>query len=137
MAMDINVVTIIGNLTSDAEFKMTPSGKELLKFSIANNRDFKDKKKANFISVTLWGKLAAAIQDYMKKGTRVCVVGEINHERWEQDGQKRERHTITANSIQMLSSRRDGAAPAASDGPPDEEPPAGAGSGPHSDDIPF
>lgn len=103
---DINTVTIIGRLTRDAELKYTSSGFAVSKFSIAVNRRKKSGdqwvEEANFFDITLWGRRAEALNQYLTKGTQVASQGELRQSRWEQDGQSRSKVEVNANDIQLL-----------------------------------
>ncbi len=101
MAKDLNCTFIVGRIANDPEFKITPNGKELLKFRIANNPQFSD--DANFFDVSVWGKTAAAIKDYMAKGKQVAVQGRLQQQRWTNaEGQQRSKVEIVAENVQLL-----------------------------------
>lgn len=112
MAADINSVTIVGRLTRDAELKYTNSGSAVTSMGIAVNRSRKDGdqwvEEANFFDVSLWGRRGESLNQYLQKGTRIAVTGELRQERWEQDGQKRSRVVIHANNIQLLGGNNPG-----------------------------
>lgn len=111
MAEDINSVTIVGRMTKDAELKYTNSGTAITKFSIAVNRSQKKgdqwEEEASFFDVSLWGKRGESLNQYLQRGTRLAVTGELRQDRWEQDGQQRSRVYIHANNIQLLGSKND------------------------------
>ena len=102
---DINSVIVNGRLTRDAETKYTNTGTAILKFSIANNYRTKHgdewTDEVNYFDVTMFGKRAESLQQYMSKGKAVSVVGELRQNRWEQDGQSRSKIEILARDIQM------------------------------------
>ena len=106
MAADINSVTIVGRLTKDAELKYTNNGSAVTTMGLAVNRSRKDGdqwvEEANFFDVSLWGKRGESLNQYLKKGTKLAVSGELRQERWEHDGQKRSRVVIHASNIQLL-----------------------------------
>jgi single-strand DNA-binding protein len=103
---DVNHVVLIGRLTRDAELKMTPKGTAVVKFSIAVNRRKKNEDQwedeANFFDITVWGKQGEALHKYLVKGKMVGVDGELNQDRWQQDGQNRSKVEVLANYIQLL-----------------------------------
>lgn len=111
MALDMNVVMIIGRLTRDGELTYTPNGFPILKFSIAVNRRRKEGDnwidEANFFDIVLWGKSGESLHRFLQKGQLVAVQGSLRQERWEQDGMKRSRISIEANNVQLLGSRND------------------------------
>jgi single-strand DNA-binding protein len=112
MAEDINSVTIVGRMTKDAELKYTNGGSAVTKFSIAVNRSRKDGdqwvEEASFFDVSLWGRRGESLNQYLQRGKRLAVTGELRQDRWEQDGQQRSRVFIHANNIQLLDSNKQG-----------------------------
>jgi len=108
MANDINIVTLVGRLTRDAELKYTNSGYAVCNFSLAVNRrkrsDDQWTEEVSYFDVVLFGKRGEAIQQYLGKGKQIAVSGELRQDRWEQDGQKRSKVVIVASDIQFLGS---------------------------------
>jgi single-strand DNA-binding protein len=106
MASDINKVFLVGRLTRDAELKYTNTGTAVSKFSLAVNRNKRSgdqwSEEANFFDLTLWGKQAEAVNQYLTKGKQVAIEGELRQNRWEQDGQKRSKVEINVNHLQLL-----------------------------------
>ena len=109
MAEDLNRVIIIGRLTRDVELKYTNSGYAIGVMSIASNKrrkvgdDWID--EGHFFDVSLFGKRAESLSQYLTKGTQIAVEGQLKQDRWEQEGIKRSKVTIEANNIQLLGSR--------------------------------
>jgi len=104
---DINSVVLVGRLTRDMELSRIPSGTAIGKMSIAvNHRGVKKgdewESKVSFFDVTIWGKTAESLAQYLTKGTRICIQGELEQERWEKDGKPQSRVKITAHNIQLL-----------------------------------
>ena len=112
--MDLNQVTIIGRLTRDAELKSTSNGFSVSKFSIAVNRRTKNgdewKDEASFFDVTLFGKQAEVLDQYLLKGKQVAIDGELRQERWtdNQTGQQRSKVVIVADNVQLLGGKENG-----------------------------
>lgn len=106
MASDINKVFLVGRLTRDAELKYTNTGTAVSKFSLAVNRSKRSgdqwSEEASFFDLTLWGKQAEAVNQYLTKGKQVAIEGELRQNRWEQDGQKRSKVEINVNHLQLL-----------------------------------
>jgi len=107
---DTNFVVLIGRLVRDAELKYTNSGKAVSRFSIAVNKKTKAgnewKENASFFDIVLWGKLGESLQLYLTKGKQVSVTGELNQERWQQDGDNRTKVNVVAHTIQLLGDSR-------------------------------
>lgn len=103
-----NKVIIVGNLTRDVELKYLPSGSAVAKIGLASNRKYKKQDGSNaeetcFIDASLFGRTAEVANQYLKKGSQVLIEGRLNFESWtDANGQKRSKHTITAESMQML-----------------------------------
>lgn len=109
---DLNHVILIGRLTRDAELKYTGSGQGVCKFSIAVNRSVKRgdtwEDEANYFDITLWGRQGEVLSQFLIKGKQVAVAGELRQDRWEQDGQKRSKIEVIADSVQLLRDGKDG-----------------------------
>lgn len=110
--MDLNKVTIIGNLVRDPEARSLPSGQPLSTFTIATNRQWRDaktrelKEAAEFHPVVAWGKLAEIITKYVKKGSKVYVEGRLASRKWQdRSGQKRSTTEVVAENLIMLGHR--------------------------------
>ena len=108
--MDLNSVILIGRLTRDAELKTLPSGTAISKMSIAVNYRKKNgqqwQDEANFFDVTLFGKQAESLNQYLLKGKQIAVIGELRQERWQQNGVNQSKVGIVAQSIQLLGGDR-------------------------------
>ena len=60
----------------------------------------------DWFNVEVWGKLADVVEKYLDKGRPVTIEGRLKTSNWEtEDGQKRSRAFIRANTIQMLGGR--------------------------------
>ena len=106
MAQDIVSVFAIGRLTRDSELKYTGGGLAIAKFSIAcNSRAKKGDEwidEASFLDVSVFGKSAESLNQYLLKGKQIAVQGRLKQERWESDGQNRSKIVINADSVQLL-----------------------------------
>ena len=106
MAIGINNITIVGNLTRDPELRFTPSGTPVASFGLAVNKRIQNKdsgewiNSADFFNVVAWFKLAENCAQSLFKGDRVLISGRLSQENWEdKDGQKRSAYKIIANII--------------------------------------
>jgi single-strand DNA-binding protein len=108
MAMSLNRVQLIGNVTRDPELRQIPGGSTVASFSIATNFVWTDssgqkQEKAEFHNIVAWRKLAEIIGQYLKKGTKVFVEGRLQTRDWEaEDGTKKYRTEIVAENMIML-----------------------------------
>ena len=114
MAGDINRVTIVGRLTRDPELRQLPSGTSVLQLGVAVNGRQKDDAgnwidKPNFFDVKVFGNQAETLNTHLSKGRRIGVDGRLDWSSWEaQDGSKRSKVEIVAQSVQFLDSRGEG-----------------------------
>jgi len=106
VAQDIVSVFAIGRLTKDAELRYTSGGLAISKFSIAcNSRAKKGDQwidEASFFEVSVFGKSAETLNQYLTKGKQIAVQGRMKQERWEKDGQNHSKIVINADSVQLL-----------------------------------
>jgi single-strand DNA-binding protein len=114
MAGDINRVTIVGRLTRDPELRQLPGGTSVLQMGVAVNGRQRDEAgnwtdKPNFFDVKVFGNQADMLANHLSKGRRIGVDGRLDWSSWEaQDGGKRSKVEIVAQSVQFLDSRQDG-----------------------------
>ncbi len=108
----MNKVYLIGNLTRDPEVSETGSGLILCRFSIAVNRNYSSsdgERQTDFFNITVWRALAENCGKYLKKGSKVAVVGSLQNRSYEdKDGIKRNVTDIVANEVEFLSSKNSG-----------------------------
>jgi len=110
MARSFNQVIMMGNLTRDPELRQTPNGQNVVSFSLALNRSYKDssgewQEATDYVDCVAWAGLAERVAQYLTKGRRCLVVGRLQSRSWEQDGQKRSKVEVLANDVTFLDSR--------------------------------
>ncbi len=105
---DLNSFIGIGRLTRDPELRYTPGGAGVCKFGIAINRTYRNQEGNNvdnvlFINIVTWGKQAENCSQFLKKGRRVAVNGELRSNNWQdKDGNKRVSFEVNARTVQFL-----------------------------------
>ncbi len=119
-----NIVIFTGNLTANGEQKkVVKNGNEIavLTFSVALNRNYKD-KEGNKVSETtyvnnlaLFNKPAEALAPYMLKGTKVCVTGHFVQNIFEKEGSKISTLEIRPDKVELLSKPLSNGDPAAAE----------------------
>ena len=102
--MSYNKVFLIGRLTRDPEYRLTPSGIAITKFTMAMDRFRKQdgESSADFIRVVAWRKLAEICNQFLKKGRLVSIEGRLQVDSYEKDGEKRYVYDVVADNMQML-----------------------------------
>ena len=107
----INKVIIVGNLGQDPEIKYTAGGAAVTTLSIATSDSWKDKdsgmdqERTEWHRVVLWRRLAEIAGEYLKKGSKDYIEGQLQTRKWEQEGQTRYTTEIIARDMQFLDSR--------------------------------
>ncbi|OGG85641.1 single-stranded DNA-binding protein [Candidatus Kaiserbacteria bacterium RIFOXYB1_FULL_46_14] len=104
--MYINKVMLYGNLTRDPEKRALPSGQAVCSFAIATNRTYTDKdgkkqEQTEYHDIVAFGKLADVMGQWLKKGRPVYLEGRLQTRSWEQDGVKRYRTEVVADTFQF------------------------------------
>ena len=105
----INRIELIGYMGAMPELRFTASGTPVTNFSIATNRIWRDqsgetRKETDWHRVTVWGRLAEVVNEYMGKGKRVRVVGHLEYQSWidKASGEPRSRAVIVASQVLFL-----------------------------------
>ena len=145
----LNRIILMGRLTRDPELRHTGSGTAVASFSLAVERDFRDKtsgqRTTDFIDIVAWRQTGEFVSKYFTKGRMAVVEGRLQMRDWQdRDGNKRRSAEVVADNVYFADSRRDadnqdgGYTPAASGytpAPSSYAPPANQnyGSGPASD----
>ncbi len=126
----VNKVILVGRLGKDPDLRYAPSGTAFASFSLATNSRQKNAEGewdelTEWHSIKTFGRLAEFAGEYLKKGKLVYVEGRLQTSNWEdQNGQKRYRTDILANSIQLLGSRAEAEAAEQSEAPAPKSKPA-------------
>jgi len=98
----MNKVILVGRLTRDPEVRYTPKGTAVASFSIAVNTGFGDNKRADFVPIVVWDKLAEVCGNNLTKGRNVLVEGRLQISEYEKDGQKRRTTEVVAQNVEFL-----------------------------------
>lgn len=109
--LNLNKVILCGRLTADPELKPTQSGISMCSFSIAINRRFAkegEQQQTDFIRCKAWKQTAEFISRYFRKGSSICVVGEIQTSSWtDQSGNKSYSTDILVNEAMFVDSKNE------------------------------
>ena len=98
-----------GRITKDIELQTGKSGSEYARFTVAVNRrkDKKGETKADFIDCTAFGKTAAFVAKYFKKGDGIVVEGALESDTYEaKDGTKRTKWSIRVEEVEFPQSAK-------------------------------
>ncbi len=118
----LNRIILMGRLTRDPELRHTQSGVAVSSFTLAVDRDFKDKstgeKSVDFIDIVAWRQTGEFVSRFFTKGRMAVVEGRLQIREWtDKDGGKRRNAEVIADNVYFGDSRKDaeagGFAPAA------------------------
>lgn len=107
----LNHIVIMGRLTADPELRRTGNGIAVASFSLAVDRDRKDKatgeREADFIRCTAWRSKADFVSKYFSKGQTAVVAGRLHIDMYtDKDGNKRTSAEVQADNIYFGDSKR-------------------------------
>lgn len=102
-------IDLIGYIGKDAVLRETPNGKSVSDFSLATTDRYND--ETTWWKVTIWGALAAAVTQYLTKGTQVHVGGTMTNPQAQTYVNNAgdtviENYSITARDLDLLGSGR-------------------------------
>ena len=108
----LNRIILMGRLTRDPELRHTQTGTPVASFSLAVDRDFKDKttgeKSTDFIDIVAWRQTAEFVSRFFTKGRMAVVEGRLQLRDWtDRDGNKRRTAEVIADNVYFGDSKRD------------------------------
>lgn len=98
----------MGRITKDIDLQTTKTGTEYCKFTVAVNRkkDKNGEQKADFVDCTAWGKTAAFVQKYFKKGDGIVVEGRFESDKYTgKDGISRTNWSVNVREVYFPASK--------------------------------
>ncbi len=102
------IVTVVGNLGNDAEFKKTPAGTPVTSFNLANTpRKQKGGEWTNgdttWFRVFVWNNDAAGAATSLKKGDKVIVTGRLQFSSYtDKEGKEHKNVEINADTVGVV-----------------------------------
>ncbi|WP_223477829.1 single-stranded DNA-binding protein [Oricola indica] len=120
MAGSVNKVILVGNLGADPEIRRMNSGDPVVNLSVATSETWRDKGSGDRRERTEWHRvvifnenLAKVAENYLKKGAKVYIEGQLQTRKWQdQNGQDKYTTEIVLQrfrgDLQMLDSRGEG-----------------------------
>ena len=107
--MALNQIIIMGRLTATPELKSTPGGTSVTSFTLAVERDFKDKetgkKETDFIDCVAWRNTAEFVSRYFTKGRMAAVTGRLQiRDYTDNNGNKRRTAEVVADNVYFADS---------------------------------
>lgn len=115
----LNHITIMGRITKDIELRRTGTGVPVASFTLAVDRDFKEKngeKITDFIDCVAWRNTAEFVEKYFGKGKMAVVSGSLQIRSWkDKDGNNRRTAEVVADNVYFGDSKKEGEVPANKD----------------------
>ena len=150
MAGSVNKVILVGNLGADPDVRSTKDGRPVVNLSIATSENWRDKNSGERREKTEWHRvvifsegLCRIAEQYLKKGSKVYVEGQLQTRKW-QDDSGNDRYTTEVvlqnygGVMTMLDSRNSGGGDFQAMGNDSPAPALSSGGGGQiDDDIPF
>lgn len=109
----MNKVILIGNLTKNIDLKYLTTGVAVGESIMAINQVYKkqDGTKVQdtcFIDIVMYGRSAEISNQYLKKGSKLCIEGKLNFQQWsDQHGNKRSKHIVSVEKVEFLDTKSD------------------------------
>lgn len=137
--MSLNKITLSGNLGADAELRYTKSGNPVVSFSLAVNErtpqgDGTWGEYTNWPDCVMFGKRAEALAPWLRKGTKISLLGHIHTRSYQKDGQSIKRWEVRVDDVELMQYKREQQALAADTAP---AAPMQQAQDIYDDDIPF
>ena len=112
MSRGVNKVILVGNVGRDPECSTSQGGAAIANLSLATSASWKDRNTGEQKEVTEWHRLvcfnkkAELVRDYIKKGSKLYIEGELRTRKWQsQGGEDHYTTEIIVNEIEFLDSR--------------------------------
>jgi single-strand DNA-binding protein len=160
MAGSVNKVILVGNLGKDPEIRRTQDGRPIANLSVATSESWRDKATGERKEKTEWHRvvifnegLCKIAEQYLKKGAKVYLEGQLQTRKWTDQGGVEKYSTEVVlqgfnSNLTMLDGRSGGGSSGSDDssgdfgaggssGPPRRAVAAGGRNGDMDDDIPF
>lgn len=126
----MNRVCLLARLTKDPELRDaggTPVANLRVAYNTRRKVDGEWTEIGNFVNVTVFGRQAESVAQYLSKGREVGIDGRLEIRQYEHDGQQRESAEIVADNVRFIGGN----------GGSDAEPTPAAGTASSSEDFPF
>lgn len=113
MSDSLNSVTLSGNLGQDAEVRYINGGLAITSFSLAVSKSRKQsdgsyKDVTSWVDCVMYGKRGEAMygNGMLQKGVRLAIIGRLNQNVWEKDGQRRSKLEVIVDNVVTMTAQR-------------------------------
>jgi len=110
--MSFNKIILVGNCTKDGEIRYSSSGMGIYNNSLAVSRKFtsngEKKEEVCFVDFTAFARSSEICNQYLRKGSKILIEGHLDFSQWvDQNNQKRSKHSVIVETMQMLDGKSD------------------------------
>ena len=107
----MNKFLFTGNLGGDSELKYLPNGDAICEFSVGVKSGYGEKEKTLWVKCSMFGKRAAGqLPQYLVKGSKVAISGELSMDEWEKDGVKNKMLKLRVEDLDLIGDKKEGSA---------------------------
>lgn len=108
----INKVILVGNVGADPDIRAFESGSNVARLRIATTEKYKKDNEVRTLTewhnIEAWGHTANIIDDYVRKGDRIYIEGSIHYQEYtDRNGIAQRQTIIKAQTVKMLSARKE------------------------------
>lgn len=109
----VNKIILLGNLGREPETRYTQDGRPITNFSVATTETWKDKQTGERREATEWhnvvcfARLAEIAGEFLRKGSKIYIEGQLKTSSWEQDGVKKYKTEVHAKNLQLLDAKEE------------------------------
>lgn len=106
-----NQITIVGNLTQDITLRSAQTGNTFATGCVATNHKFKSKSgeekvETTFLNFIVGGKMAEIANQYLKKGSKVFIIGRLTQNNYtDKDGKNHSSLQVVVEDIRFLDAK--------------------------------
>jgi single-strand DNA-binding protein len=115
----MNKIILVGRLTKDPEVRTTSAGFNTVNFTVAVNRNFKNKDgnyDADFLPCVAFRQTADFISKFFKKGNMICLDGRVQTRSYDaQDGSKRYVTEVVVENVEFVGGKNESSSSSARD----------------------
>lgn len=98
----MNNISIVGRMGKDPEVRYLESGNSVATFSVAVRRRQKGEEITDWFNCEVWNKAAEIVQNYCHKGDLIAVQGRHVNDRWEKEGQPRDKWVLRVENVHLI-----------------------------------
>jgi single-strand DNA-binding protein len=99
----MNTVTLTGRLTADPELRSTSNGSVAsLRLAVQRPRKDGEDQGADYVDITVFGRQADTCSQYLARGRKVAIEGQLHHSEWDSDNGRRQKLEVIARNVEFL-----------------------------------